>query len=235
MRKKSIHILGGGTVYHIRPQFALCAPSFGQTARKIAGLSQLRWGPNYDVHLHLTRMACGGKSDLETNQDVEVFLKSLVNDPDCHVIFMAMSLCEFQGHVINGSTATDSGLKLPKLRGIDGRKLMVIDPVADLIAEIRKYRKDLVLVGFSTTSGSTDEDMFASGISTLERYSCNIVFASDFNTKSGIIIQSNQWIGKDRVSKNRIALLQELVQETHSISTSTTITEEMASAAAISL
>ena len=32
---KNIHIIGGGTVNHIRPHLALSAPAYGGTARKL--------------------------------------------------------------------------------------------------------------------------------------------------------------------------------------------------------
>jgi hypothetical protein len=229
--RKRVHVLGGGTVYHVRPQFALCSPSFGGTATRIRDLSRVAWGPDYEVHLHLTRMACGGRSDLETNEDIEALLKSLVDDPLTTVVFMAMSLCEFQGHVLEGATATDSGLWLPKLRKPDGRQFMIMNPASDLTAEIRRYRKDLTLVGFRTISseegtGKDEEEkeekvlseILAAGLSMVESTECNLVLASDFRTKSGMIVSPNRWTSKEDVYRDRDLLLRELVRETHEIS-----------------
>lgn len=29
--RKKVHIITGGTIYHVRPHLALCAPAFGRT------------------------------------------------------------------------------------------------------------------------------------------------------------------------------------------------------------
>ncbi len=218
MRKRAVHVIGGGTVYHIRPQLALCSPSFGRTATRIAAAARSAWGRDHDVHLHLTRMACGGRSDIETNKDVESLLKSIVDDPDTSVVFMAASLCDYEGHVLDGPSTTDSGLYLPKLRRPDGRKVVIMDPAADLASSIRMYRKDLVLVGFRTMSGSTDEEVFESGLSMVESSSCNLVLASDFATGRGVVVSAHRWTGKEEVRTNRDELLAELVSEAHQLS-----------------
>lgn len=62
-----IHILGGGTVFHVRPHLAVSAPAYGQTARWIK-----TWLENNTTEhwmLHLTRMANKGHGQLETNED----------------------------------------------------------------------------------------------------------------------------------------------------------------------
>jgi hypothetical protein len=224
--RKRIHVLGGGTVYHVRPQFALCSPSFGGTATKIRDISRTAWGPDYEVHLHLTRMACGGRSDLETNEDIEALLKSLVDDPWTKVIFMAMSFCEFQGHVLEGATPSESGLWLPKLRKPDGRQFMIMNPAMELTAEVRRYRKDLVLVGFRTTSGAKDEEVFSAGFSMAESMDCNLVLASDFLTKSGMVVSAKRWATQEDVIRDRDLLLRELVRQTVELSTAEAPAEE---------
>ena len=59
-----VHIFGGGTVNHVRPHMALCAPAYGKFARTLHNDAVVYEG--LDPVLHLTRMAGGNKS-LETN------------------------------------------------------------------------------------------------------------------------------------------------------------------------
>jgi len=223
--RSQVHVLGGGTVYHVRPQFALCSPSYGQTAVRVGKLCQMAWEGESDVHVHLTRMASGGRSDLETNDDVETLLKSVVDDPATRVVFMAASLCDFRGHVLDRAITTESGLFLPKFRKPDGRKVMIMDPASELVSEIRKYRKDIFLIGFKTTSGATEDEVFSAGISMADDSSCNLVLASDFVTKVGMIVSPE----KERicVTKDRNLLLSELVQETKERSSRSVSREEI--------
>lgn len=52
---KTIEIIGGGTVSHMRNHLALCAPAYGQTARTLAELAFEDGADHYDVNLHLTK------------------------------------------------------------------------------------------------------------------------------------------------------------------------------------
>ena len=36
MAKKKIYVLGGGTIFHVRPHLALCAAAYGKTAISLA-------------------------------------------------------------------------------------------------------------------------------------------------------------------------------------------------------
>ena len=87
MANKFIHIIGGGTVYHVRNHLALSAPAYGTTARNLHKLCQ---NNTLDVVLHLTKMA-GGKH-LETNDDISSLLENLLASPSTKIIF---SVCCF--------------------------------------------------------------------------------------------------------------------------------------------
>lgn len=56
---KQIHIIGGGTVFHVRPHLALSAPAYGAAAKKIASLCEEKFTDKMKINLHLTRMAGG--------------------------------------------------------------------------------------------------------------------------------------------------------------------------------
>ena len=123
----NIHIIGGGTVSHVRNHLALCAPAFGTVARDLdywfgnliarqasaAGAES----PNEflhdpanraDVlfpHLHLTKMA-DPSSKIKTNADVAALVDRLLADPQTKVIVMTAALCDFDGDVVEAEIAS---------------------------------------------------------------------------------------------------------------------------------
>lgn len=111
---KKIYVLGGGTVFHLRPHLALSAPAYGATATTLARklereLVDGKHSLQYQVHLGLTRMAIGAAQERrgfptthmigETNYDVAQFLEKIATDPDTKMIFMSAALCDFEGSV----------------------------------------------------------------------------------------------------------------------------------------
>ena len=66
-RDATVHVVGGGTVVHVRNHLALAAPAYGSTAREIAGVCT-RLG--HATRLTLTRMA-DPASRYETNEDLQ--------------------------------------------------------------------------------------------------------------------------------------------------------------------
>lgn len=93
--KKNVHIIGGGTLFHIRSHLALSAPAYGTTAKTLKRLCEER--DTYNVKLHLTKMA--GGEYLETNEDVKNLLHELVSDPATKIIFMNAAMCDFSGQL----------------------------------------------------------------------------------------------------------------------------------------
>src|SRR3989344_4765052 len=55
MTNKVVHVIGGGTRFHIDPHLYLGSKATGKTARRIAELCRAR--PEMDVKIHLTAMA----------------------------------------------------------------------------------------------------------------------------------------------------------------------------------
>jgi hypothetical protein len=191
---KTIHILAGGTVFHVRPHLALAAPAYGGTGHHLLSLCQ-ELAPKLEPHLHLTKMA-GGKQ-LETNQDVSGLLDELVADTNVKIIFMPVALCDYEGSILDTfyvdnlyqATATPSGKDQPRLKTSDSnREWMKMRPAEKVISKIRRTRKDIFLVGFKTTSGATEQEQFLAGLGLCKGASCNLVLANDLRTKVNMVI-----------------------------------------------
>ena len=83
------HVIGGGTVVHVRPHFALTAPAYGKVARDLLVLLE-----GEDSTLHLSRMA--GGSAFETNTELKALLEEICSRPERCVIFMSAAVCDFE-------------------------------------------------------------------------------------------------------------------------------------------
>ena len=97
MKQKKIHILGGGTVNHVRTHLAISSQAYGTTARTLHKMFSKHRGDN--VELHLTKMASAGDSHLETNADIEALVKKLVADPETSMIVFNVALADFEGEI----------------------------------------------------------------------------------------------------------------------------------------
>jgi hypothetical protein len=225
---KSIEILGGGTVFHIRNHLALTAPAYGTTARLINDIildqmydlvrdKQIR---KYDVSLYLTKMACQGKGNLETNQDIEKLVDKLIANPDTKIIFFNVALVDYEATVLESGVykyhwtpdifPSISGKYEERLKTSDGERTLRLTPSAKLISKIRKERKDIFLVGFKTTCGATEDEQFLTGLHLLKSSSCNLVLANDTKTRTNMIITPEQ--ARYSVTTNRQRVLEELVK-----------------------
>lgn len=220
---KKVHIIGGGTVFHVRPHLALTAPAYGTTARKLADICRDVF-PKMDIELHLTRMA-GGSKNLETNDDVAGLIASLVKDDTTKIIFMNAAMCDFDGSVplthndiigdarahLEGRPVTRVvGKRASRLKTGEGNNLMFLMPAPKVINKIRKERKDIFLVGFKTTSGASEDEQYLAGLTLCKGASCNLVLANDIQTRTNMIITPEE--ARYCVTKNRDEALQELVK-----------------------
>lgn len=203
-----IHILGGGTVFHVRPHLALSAPAYGQTARELAALCE---HSDREVQLHLTKMGNGGRGIMETNADVDSFLKTLIKDPSTKIIFMTVALCDYEGSILESDPRIPprSGKDQPRLHSSHGPQVMALMPAEKLIGQIRKERKDIYLVGFKTTAGATEDEQYLAGLTLLKSTSCNLVLANDLHTKLNLIVAPE--LARYAVTKDRSEALRQLV------------------------
>jgi hypothetical protein len=218
---KSIEIIGGGTVYHVRNHLALCAPAYGKTADWLENELLMNDDANdYDINLHLTKMA-NRMSNLETNDDIARLVDELISNPETKIIFFNPALVDFEGAITTSGAVgyewsddilTKSGKYEPRLKTSEGEKGMLLWPAKKILSKVRKTRKDIFLVGFKTTCGATEDEQFLTGLHLLKTASCNLVLANDTKTRTNMIITPEQ--ARYSVTTNREAVLKTLVDMT---------------------
>jgi hypothetical protein len=208
---KTIEIIGGGTVSHVRNHLALTAPAYGNTARRLKELfyNNNFQSSNYEVNLHLTKMANSGNSELETNQDISNLVDKLIENKDTKIIIFNPALVDFDGNIQEWLCPTDSGKYATRLKTSEGNKTLLLKPSDKIIGKIRKVRKDIFLVGFKTTCGASEDEQFLSGLNLLKQNSCNLVLANDTKTRVNMIITPEQ--ARYSVSTNRDKVLSDLL------------------------
>lgn len=187
---KIMHIIGGGTVYHVRPHLALCAPAYGTAARELQRLYGLRTsGRRLEVKMHLTKMAGGDK--LETNADIAKLVDDIKANPDSKIVFFSAAMCDFVGCVagqsLPESLGAKSGKELERLESDHGTALSLF-PAEKVIKHVRTGRKDIFLIGFKTTRAATPKEMFARGLRLLKNASCNLVLVNDIELRTNMIV-----------------------------------------------
>lgn len=221
--KKRIHVIGGGTISHVRNHLALCAPAYGKTANFIASKtvnSLIKkygngWFDKFETILHLTKMADGGKGKLETNDDIEALIDRLIADSSTKIIFFNPALVDYDGVIEEFSEDKQniaSGKYAERLKTSEGVQTIHLSPAKKIIAKIRKERKDIFLVGFKTTCGATEDEQFIAGLSLMKKSSCNLVLANDTKTRKNMIITPEQ--ARYCVTTDRETVLEELIDMT---------------------
>jgi len=208
---KTINFIGGGTVFHIRPHFALASAVYGETARELHSLYIHTDDRKLDPCLYLTRIGGGFKEPpLETNADVEALIGKLKADPNTKIIFFSPAMCDFEGHVIaDNGVAMGSGKDLLRLDS-DRDYTLHLTPAKKVIKTIRDGRKDIFLVGFKTTTAATPEQMFEKGLKLLKSASCNLVLVNDVTLRTNIIVTPEEAVY--HVTTNRLEVLKNLLE-----------------------
>ena len=199
------HIIGGGTFANVRPHLSLAAQAFGATPRLLAE-KLIERGINPE--LHLTKMA-GGKH-LNTVSDIDNLVSTIVSEKETKVIFMPVAIADFEGDVINPFTGMpdvsngrlDSGLP----------HIMQLRTAEKIISKVRKTRKDIFLVGFKTTHGATDEEMFLKGLNLCKTSSVNLVLVNDIQRRMNMIVTPEE--APYCITGDRDKVITELVQMT---------------------
>lgn len=205
---KQVHIIGGGTVYHARPHLALSAPAYGGTARLLERLCR-EHSDKLEIKLHLTKMACAGKSDIETNEDIARLVDTLVADNSTKIVFMPVALVDYYGNIAaDKGEAGKYGTRL-KTRQFPAVS-MELQSAPKVIGHVREHRKDIFLVGFKTTSGASADEMYIAGLNLLKEASCNLVFANDVKTRMNMVITPEE--ARYHETTNREEALKGLVE-----------------------
>ena len=192
---KRIAIIGGGTNTYISNHLALSAPSYGTTAIQLEEIFKEHPENKMDVDLYLTKMADPSKltnsTSPDTPEEVEALVDKLIADPDTRVIIFNVAIVDYKPEILFTEKRVAEGIDLKELTRTFGKytgrlstsenpdivlELSVQDKI---IQKIRKERKDILLVGFKTTCGSTKEEQFQKGLKLCKNASANIVFVND--------------------------------------------------------
>ncbi len=212
--RKSVEILGGGTVFHVRSHLALSAPAYGTTACRLRDLCS-QYSNKLNINLHLTRMADPLFSAIETNEDVSQLVDKWVADLNVKIVFFNPALVDFEASVVkydlqHGDMETPSGKHETRLKTSEGHHELSLTPATKLVSKIRKERKDIFLVAFKTTCGATEDEQYLAGLNLLKTSSCNLVLANDTKTRLNMIITPEE--ARYHVTTDREDALKNLVQ-----------------------
>lgn len=216
---KIIYVFGGGTVSYISSHLALSAPAYGNTARKIADLCQKRF--NLDVHLELTTMARGGNGSLNTVDDIDIYVGSLIKSPLTKIIFFSCAIVDFVPESVSSykdQNWNPIALKCSKhSTRIDSRENPEISIEAHrapkILSKIRESRKDIFLVGFKTTYGATNKEMYLKGLKLCKEASCNLVLVNDIGRRYNMIITPEEAAYHE--TEDRDYVLEQLIDMTY--------------------
>lgn len=181
-KKPGIHIFGGGTLSHIRSHFAITAAAYGETARTLHDMLEKSGVASV---LHLTKMACMGQSDLETNDDVRRRLDDVLADPSSKAIIFNAAITDFNGQIGD----VPSGKYAARLRSRDEtQQPLMLTPADKIVPHIKEKRPDIFLVAFKTTSGGDEADQLQRGTKLLNDARADLVLANDTKTRRNILI-----------------------------------------------
>jgi hypothetical protein len=209
---KLVHVIGGGTVFHVSSHLALASVAYGSTARRLTELCRAESNA-MDVCLHLTKMA-DQRSDLETVDDLRALAAELVRDLRTKIIFFNPAIVDFTGQVND----QQPGKYEQRLKTSDGTALVELTPQAKIVNLIRNgdssqglpVRKDIFLVSFKATCGATEQEQYQAGLDMLKRSSSNLVLANDVKTRLNMVITPEE--AAYHVGTDRDATLRGLVQ-----------------------
>jgi len=218
---KRIQIIGGGTMFHIRNHLTLVAPAYGTTASQLAFLCYAHPDNKMDVQVHLSKMckpitpqmspstSLFRGETFETHQQLEDLTKRIVEAPLTKIVFFNPAVVDF-GATINGLLPGSHGERLKSSFYSEENPLkMDLIPLPKIISTIRKERKDIFLIGFKTTTGATDGEMYLAALDMLKRSSCNLVLANDVVTRRNMIVTPEE--ASYEVSEDRLLVLKQLV------------------------
>ena len=186
--KDQIHIVGGGTIEHVRNHLALTAPAFGTAARQIAELAKTHM-PDMGVNLHLTTLA-GGNEGLTTSEDLRNLAARLIGNTATRVVIWSPAITDFVGKIGN----VESGNHAERLSSAYPTSI-ALTPNEKILPMFRKDmhdghapRKDIFAVGFKTTTGATRQEQYKAGRKSLLQNELSLVLANDVVTRTNMLI-----------------------------------------------
>lgn len=196
-RKPCIHILGGGTVSHIRSHFAITAAAYGETARKLHALLEAE---GIASQLHLTKMACMGQSKLETNEDIANLTKKIIADPESKIIIFNVAVTDFEGQI----GTVPSGKYATRLKSRDATQdPLTLKPSDKIVPGIKASRPDIFLIAFKTTTGANQAAQHQAGLKLLKDSQADLILANDTKTRRNILIAQDGKILCDTTDREK--------------------------------
>ena len=180
--QKIYHVIGGGTVNHIRSHFALTAVAYGSTAR---AMHKLFDDKGLNAELHLTKMACAGQSNLETNDDISDLVDQILADPNSAVLIFNPAITDFEGQI----GAVPSGKYAERMRSREAKNAQVKLSMADkIVPRIKQQRPDITLVAFKTTTNVGEDVQYQRGMQLLNGAQADFVLANDTGTRLNMVL-----------------------------------------------
>lgn len=208
MENKKIHVIGGGTISHVRAHLGLVAEAYGETATLIADMAR-GMQHEMEVRLHLTRMAGGGKGAPSTYEDMVRLVDRLTADLTTQIIFFTAAIVDFHGQIDD----VPSGRYAKRLKSRDVPPPVIqLSPAEKIVKKIRATRKDITLVVFKSTDGATVDEQYLAGLNLLKESSANLVLANDVVTRTNMIITPEE--ARYHVTTNRDEVLRNLIDMT---------------------
>ena len=210
-----IHIIGGGTISHVRCGLSLASVDFGETARLVQwGLWRMREEQpaqiaNFQDHKHLTSMAAGESRGLTTVDDVQRLVERLVADEQTKILFLMSPILEFDGCVgrpdWNSFQPTPSGPNEPALRAEieSGKEHLILKSREPLWTKIRQKRKDIFLVAYHQTGDETEERQYFKALRFLKANSCNLVLSQNQSNGRCMVVtpeEARYFVGQTLIS-----------------------------------
>lgn len=207
---KAIYIITGGSMVHVSPHFALCAPAYGQVGveihRRLTQLLAMHSDSEYQIHLIRTRMAgintpetvahltaLGVSPAPESNHDLKMLVDRLVAAPETAALIVAAAICDFAPVELNAITGdrsihmTQFGKAQARLHHVQSL-MLELRPSEKVIDNVKQKRSDLRLVTFKTTAGVSEDELFAQASYNLERSQSDLVFANDIQNHYNMVV-----------------------------------------------
>jgi len=221
---KRIYILTGGTMVHVTPHFALCAPAYGTVGVEIFTRLEQRLTASarreqYEVILIQTKMAGANRSETmahlarlglpsspETNIDVQNYIQAILRDAEGVALVMAAAICDFEPVALtaegrNGMVVMSKfGKEQKRLHHVETLTLQM-RPSDKIIDGIKTARPDLKLVTFKTTAGVTEDELFEQAFYNLQKSQSDLVFANDIQNYQNMVVTAagERLLGADRL------------------------------------
>lgn len=219
MTNKIVHVIGGGTRFHIDSHLYLGSKAAGNTAKRLVELCRAH-DKTMDVELTLTRMA-DPKSTIDTNEDLKDFAVKLIDDKRTKIVFFNAAVVDFDAKFRGVLTNWPMGKFAGRLRTKDpqGAPLTYdigLAPSEKIVKLFRQGgkdtlgRKDIFLVAFKQTYAATPEEQYRQGLDMLKSVSANLVLANDAENRRNMIIVPEE--ATYAVTEDRDAALRELVE-----------------------